>query len=80
MGIFWAQAPGDSIAEARVAGVLQSAKKRMIIRGESSTTFEDLRLVPSILIGAFNNNWDYPRNRPDAFSVSIGYEIRRMVD
>jgi hypothetical protein len=56
-GTFWAQAPGDSIAEARVAGVLQSTRKRIIIRGESSTTFEDLRLVPSVLIGAFNNNW-----------------------
>ena len=41
----------------RLAGFLQAKGKEYHIRGESSTTFEDLRDGPVVLIGAFNNDW-----------------------
>ena len=47
----------DVVALTGIAGWLQSRGKTCHIRGKSSTTFEDLRNGPVILVGAFNNNW-----------------------
>jgi len=41
----------------KFTGVLQVAGKPYTLRGESVTTLSDLREGPSILIGAFNNEW-----------------------
>ena len=40
-----------------VTGVLQAAGKPYTLRGESVTNLSDLREGPSVLIGAFNNEW-----------------------
>ncbi len=47
----------DAMTLGRLAGLLQSKGKVYHIRGESSTTFEDVRDGPVVLIGAFNNDW-----------------------
>jgi len=52
----------------RLAGFLQGKGKEYHIRGESSTTFEDLRDGPVVLIGAFNNDWSMRLMGPRRFS------------
>jgi len=52
----------------RLSGLLQAKGKEYHIRGESSTTFEDLRDGPVILIGAFNNDWSMRLMGPRRFS------------
>ncbi len=47
----------DMMTIARLAGLLDLHGKSYQIRGQSSTTFADLRNSPVILIGAFNNDW-----------------------
>ncbi|SPF48068.1 conserved hypothetical protein [Candidatus Sulfopaludibacter sp. SbA4] len=47
----------DVTTMGRLAGLLQAKGKLYHIRGESSTTFEDVRDGPVVLIGAFNNDW-----------------------
>ena len=58
----------DVITMGRLAGLLQAKGKSYHIRGESSTTFEDLRGGPVILIGAFNNDWSMRLMGPQRFS------------
>jgi hypothetical protein len=47
----------DVVMFGHIAGLLLSNGKTYHVRGESSTTFPDLRDGPVILIGAFNNDW-----------------------
>ena len=47
----------DMMTIARLAGLLDLNGKPYQIRGQSSTSFADLRSSPVILIGAFNNDW-----------------------
>lgn len=47
----------DAITLGRLTGLLQSRGRSFSIRGETSTTFDDLRSGPVILIGAYNNDW-----------------------
>jgi hypothetical protein len=41
----------------RVAGILQSNGKQYNLRGESSTSLNDLRTGTTIVVGAFDNAW-----------------------
>jgi hypothetical protein len=47
----------DVVTFGHIAGLLQANGKAYRLRGESSTTYADLRDGPVILIGAFNNDW-----------------------
>jgi hypothetical protein len=47
----------DVVTFGHIAGLLQANGKQYHVRGESSTTFSDLREGPVIIIGAFNNDW-----------------------
>jgi hypothetical protein len=47
----------DVVTFGYLAGLLSSHKKAYRLRGESATTFYDLRDGPVILVGAFNNDW-----------------------
>lgn len=47
----------DVTTLARLTGLLEAKGKPYHVRGESSTTFENLRDGPVVLIGAFNNDW-----------------------
>jgi hypothetical protein len=58
----------DVITMGRLAGLLQAKGKGYHIRAESSTTFEDLRGGPVVLIGAFNNDWSMRLMGPRRFS------------
>ena len=58
----------DVMTLGRLAGFLQAKGKEYHIRGESSTTFEDLRDGPVVLIGAFNNDWSMRLMGPRRFS------------
>jgi len=58
----------DVTTMGRLAGLLQAKGKAYHIRGESSTTFEDLRDGPVVLIGAFNNDWSMRLMGPQRFS------------
>ena len=48
---------GDTKCLLGLASVFEKHGKPYRIRGESATTFSDLREQPSILIGAFDNGW-----------------------
>jgi len=58
----------DVMTLGRLTGFLQAKGKAYHIRGESSTTFEDLRDGPVVLIGAFNNDWSMRLMGPRRFS------------
>jgi hypothetical protein len=58
----------DVMTVGNLAGLLQAKGKAYRIRGESSTTFEDLRDGPVVLIGAFNNDWSLRLMGPRRFS------------
>jgi hypothetical protein len=58
----------DVMTLGRLTGLLQAKGKAFHIRGESSTTFEDLRDGPVVLIGAFNNDWSMRLMGPRRFS------------
>jgi hypothetical protein len=58
----------DVITLGRLTGFLQARGKAYHIRGESTTTFEDLRDGPVVLIGAFNNDWSMRLMGPRRFS------------
>ena len=47
----------DVITLGRLTGLLQAKGKAYHVRGEGSTTFDDVRDGPVVLIGAFNNDW-----------------------
>lgn len=58
----------DVITLARLAGLLQAKGKSYRLRGESSTSFADLRDGPVILVGALNNDWTMRLTGPMRFS------------
>jgi hypothetical protein len=58
----------DVMTLGRLTGFLQAKGKSYHIRGESATTFEDLRDGPVVLIGAFNNDWSMRLMGPRRFS------------
>jgi hypothetical protein len=58
----------DVMTLGRLSGLLQAKGKAYHIRGESSTTFEDVRDGPVVLIGAFNNDWSMRLMGPRRFS------------
>jgi hypothetical protein len=58
----------DVITMARLTGLLQAKGKSYRLRGESSTSFADLRDGPVILVGALNNDWTMRLTGPMRFS------------
>jgi hypothetical protein len=47
----------DVYAIVKVGGILQASGKRYSVKGEGATDLVDLRLGPTIFIGAFDNAW-----------------------
>ena len=60
----------DLMTITRLAGLLELNGKPYQIRGQSSTSFSDLRNFPVILIGAFNNDWTLRLAGPLRFGFS----------
>ena len=61
----------DAIVMANVAALLRSHGKQFNIRAESATSFADLQRGPSVLIGAFNNDWTIMFTRPLRFYFDV---------
>lgn len=70
----------DLITVARIAGVLQARGKSYRIRGESATSFADLREGAVVLIGAFNNDWTIRLTGPQRFSFEQSGNTRWIKD
>jgi hypothetical protein len=47
----------DAVTMARLGGYLESRHKPVTYRRESTTSFSEMRDGPTVLIGAFNNEW-----------------------
>ena len=59
----------------KLTGVLQAASIPYTLRGESVTTLSDLREGPSVIIGAFDNEWTLRLTRPLRFQFASAPEM-----
>lgn len=57
----------DLSPTAKIAGYLQSNRKKYSVRGEGSTTLTDLRSGPTVFIGAYDNQWTLRLLKPLRF-------------
>ncbi len=58
---------GDAMCLLRLATYLDKRGLTYYVRGNSSTSFNDMRDHPTVLIGAFNNEWTLRLGRPLRF-------------
>ena len=58
----------DVVTLGRLSGLLEAKGKQYRISGESSTTFDEVRSGPVVLIGGFNNDWSMRLMGPQRFS------------
>ena len=65
---------GDAVTMARVVGELERGGKKVMIRKEGSSSFSDLREGPTVLIGAFNNEWSLRLTRQLRFNLALDVE------
>jgi hypothetical protein len=63
---------GDSIAMTNIAALLKTHGRQFKIHAESMTSFADLQQGPSVLIGAFNNDWTIMFTNPLRFHFDVG--------
>ena len=70
----------DAITLARVATVLSSMGKKYVVRGDKSTTLEDLRQGPVVLVGAFDNDWTLRLTKDLRFTFEAGQPHARIKD
>lgn len=61
----------DAVTIARVVGVLEVRKKKVVIRRGNSSSFSDLREGAAVLIGAFNNEWSLRLTRQLRYSLAL---------
>jgi hypothetical protein len=61
----------DAVTIARVVGVLEARKKRVVFRRGNASSFSDLREGAVVLIGAFNNEWSLRLTRQLRFSLAL---------
>ncbi|HZB87135.1 MAG TPA: hypothetical protein VE291_00600 [Terracidiphilus sp.] len=59
----------------KLTGVLQAASVPYTLRAESATTLSDLREGPSVIIGAFDNEWTLRLTRPLRFQFASAPEM-----
>jgi len=68
----------DVVPLVNVAGVLQSKGKAYKLKSESSTTLTDLRLGPTVLIGAYDNSWTLRETANLRFHFANNPEMTRF--
>jgi hypothetical protein len=61
----------DAVTIARVVGVLEARKKRVVFRRGNTSSFSDLREGAVVLIGAFNNEWSLRLTRQLRYSLAL---------
>ena len=73
---------GDSIGMASISGYFSQHHKPFKIRGALVTPYGELRGNPSVLIGAFNNEWTLRLTEGMRFSLSTGAspDVRGVID
>lgn len=71
---------GDSVCLARVNGYLQTRKKDFRFRGARTTPYSELRGLPLVLIGAFNNEWNVRLTQDLRFSLSSAPAAFSVID
>lgn len=54
----------DLTATVKVAGILQASGKQYSLKGEGTTTLDDLRRGPTVFVGAFDNAWTLRLTNP----------------
>ncbi len=66
----------------KVAGILQANGKKYNLRGESATNLMDLRVGPTVFIGAFDNAWTLRLTKPLQYHFANNPEMTqfRIVD
>jgi hypothetical protein len=64
----------DTVTIARVVGILEAQKKKVLIRRDSSSSFSDLREGAVVLIGAFNNEWSLRLTHSLRYSLALDPE------
>jgi hypothetical protein len=64
----------DTVTIARVVGILEAQKKKVLIRRDSSSSFSDLREGAVVLIGAFNNEWSLRLTQSLRYSLALDPE------
>jgi len=67
----------DASTLARVAIVITSRGKNYRIQSDDATTLSDLRTMPTVLIGAFNNAWTLRATRQLRFTFDMSKESAR---
>ncbi len=70
----------DATTLGRLSGLLQAKGKSYHIRGETSTSFADLRDGPVVLVGAFDNNWTMRLMGPLRFNYERDRDTFRIED
>ena len=68
----------DVVPLVNIAGVLQSNGKAYKLKSESSTTLTDLRLGPTVLIGAYDNSWTLRETANLRFHFANNPEMTRF--
>jgi hypothetical protein len=68
----------DVLPLVNIAGVLQSNGKAYKLKSESSTTLTDLRLGPTVLIGAYDNSWTLRETSNLRFHFANNPEMTRF--
>jgi hypothetical protein len=64
----------DAVTIARVMGVLGAHGKKVLIRRESVSSFDDLREGPAVLVGAFNNEWSLRLTHQLRYTLALDSE------
>ena len=60
-----------------IAGILQHSGRAYRVQGQSATSLTDLRRGPSVLIGAYDNNWTLRLTSPLRFHFANNPEMTR---
>jgi hypothetical protein len=64
----------DAVTMANLVGILREQKKDYRIRGEAETSLADLERGPSVLIGAYNNDWSILFTKSMRFNFILDVE------
>lgn len=62
----------------KIAGVLQAHGTKYSLKGEGSTTLTDLRIGPTVFVGAFDNAWTLRLTKPLRYHFANNADMTRF--
>lgn len=68
----------DLSATIKVAGILQSRGKPYTLKGEGATSLDELRLGPTVFVGAFDNAWTLRLTRQLRYHFANDQTMNRL--